>query len=151
MEFRDRTQRQEGSGRRPKQGGNQERNEMDLAQKHHGQQSPSGVPNEGKGTPGQPGSNDDRGRNVQSGYESKGGRQSTGGTPNPDDRDDDESAGSFRGTAEENRSADDDAIEQGLGTDQGRDQTQNGRRQQTTEDPSRRRGQSSGNKSRNPA
>ena len=34
--------------------------------KQGGRPSPSGVPNEGKGTPGQPGSNDDRGRNMPS-------------------------------------------------------------------------------------
>jgi hypothetical protein len=73
-----------------------------------GRPSPSGVPNERKGIPGQPGSNDDRGRNVQSGYEYKGGRQGSGGVPNPDDPDDVESAGSFRGTTERNRGLDKD-------------------------------------------
>jgi len=151
MEYRDRTQNQGSSGGTPKQGGNQERNEKERggmgkspAQKQGGQQSPSGVPNEGKGTPGQPGSNDDRGRNVQSGYEYKGGRQSTGGTPNPDDCDDDESAGSFRGTAEEDRDADnDDDVERGLGPNQGSNGTQNGRRRQTIDDANQRKGQSS--------
>lgn len=79
---------------------NSDAREGQEASKQGGRPSPSGVPNEGKGSPGQPGSNDDRGRNVQSGYQYKGGRQSTGGTPNPDDRDDDKSAGSFRRTEE---------------------------------------------------
>jgi hypothetical protein len=34
-------------------------------------------------------------------YRYKGGRQATGGVPNPDDRDDRDSPGSFRGTADE--------------------------------------------------
>jgi translation initiation factor IF-2 len=58
--------------------------------------TPSGVPNEGRGTEGQ---HDRLGRGAQErqgGY--KGGRQETGGIPNPDDPDDDTSAGSFRGT-----------------------------------------------------
>jgi hypothetical protein len=52
--------------------------------------SPSGVPNEGRAT-----------RSQAEGYQYKGGRQSTGGIPNPDDPDDRKSAGSFRGTSEE--------------------------------------------------
>jgi hypothetical protein len=55
--------------------------------KQPGRPTPSGVPNEAKH------------------YEYKGGRQATGGIPNPDDRDDRESAGSFRGTAEQPQSA----------------------------------------------
>ncbi len=56
--------------------------------------TPSGVPNEGRGTLA-PGSGQG-GREKQ--YDYKGGRQGQGGVPNPDDYDDDESAGSFRGT-----------------------------------------------------
>jgi hypothetical protein len=39
------------------------------------------------------------GRQTVGGYEYKGGRQAQGGVPNPDDPNDHESAGSFRGTA----------------------------------------------------
>lgn len=52
--------------------------------KQDGRPTPSGVPNEGRGTEG------------QGGYKYKGGRQGTGGIPNPDDQDDHQSAGSFR-------------------------------------------------------
>ncbi len=71
--------------------------------------SSSGEPNEGRGTEG-PGSQDDRSRTTQEGYKYKGGRQGTGGVPNPDDVDDSESAGSFRGTANRPTGSDDDAF-----------------------------------------
>jgi hypothetical protein len=51
------------------------------------------------------------------GYEYKGGRQAQGGVPNPDDPNDHESAGSFRGTAG-NPGTDNDDGEQGLGVGQ---------------------------------
>jgi hypothetical protein len=116
-------------GKKPGNVTDRERRDQESS-KQSGRPSPSGVPNEGKGTPGQPGSNDDRGRNVQSGYEYKGGRQSTGGIPNPDDQDDDKSASSFRGTAKENRDS---------------------RNRQLNEHPNQREGQTSDDKTRNPA
>ena len=84
--------------------------------KQGGRPSPSGVPNEGRRSeapggnqkPGQggelQGSRDGQGgmqtprKDSPAAYEYKGGRQGTGGIPNPDDADDGESAGSFRGT-----------------------------------------------------
>ena len=66
--------------------------------------TPSGVPNEGRRMEGEGGSQKpgQSGAQGQGGYEYKGGRQGQGGVPNPDDVDDGESAGSFRGTAERN-------------------------------------------------
>src|SRR5688500_5356385 len=84
--------------------------------------TPSGVPNEGRRMEDEGGdqklnqSGDQQGgrqesarspgqteHQSQEGYEYKGGRQGQSGVPNPDDVDDGESAGSFRGTAELNR------------------------------------------------
>lgn len=79
-------------------------------------------------------------RQGQKGYEYKGGRQGQSGVPNPDDVDDGESAGSFRGTAELSSESDadqdtesdeeletdtdddddDDEVEQSIGADQKR-------------------------------
>ena len=57
--------------------------------------SPSGVPNKGRRREGL----DSRNQSAISGRgEYRGGRQGQGGVPNPDDVDDDKSAGSFRGT-----------------------------------------------------
>ena len=58
------------------------------------------MPNEGRSTAGSEGRQDQGLRTGKGDYEYKGGRQGTGGIPNPDDQDDRESAGSFRGTAE---------------------------------------------------
>ena len=69
--------------------------------------TPSGVPNEGRGIDDQHGSVDQGARTGKGDYEYKGGRQSTGGIPNPDDVDDKESAGSFRGTAQTESDVDD--------------------------------------------
>ena len=80
--------------------------------------TPSGVPNEGRATTSQ----------AEQGYEYKGGRQSTGGIPNPDDPDDSKSAGSFRGTAEEFEKVDDDAEDEShvaSGTETSGDKHQN--------------------------
>ena len=67
--------------------------------------SPSGVPNEGRRSEGQHDRLGHGAQERQGGY--KGGRQETGGIPNPDDRDDSTSAGSFRGTADQETDADD--------------------------------------------
>ncbi len=77
--------------------------------KQPGRPTPSGAPNEG--------------RRAEGAYEYKGGRQGTGGIPNPDDRDDRESAGSFRGTAKpvngtDDADADNDDGEQSAGAGQ---------------------------------
>jgi hypothetical protein len=74
------------SSRPPGEDGNREHDEPEPS-KQPGRPTPSGVPNEGRAT-------------SAASYKYKGGRQGTGGIPNPDDRDDRESAGSFRGTAE---------------------------------------------------
>ena len=74
------------SSRPPGEDGNREQTEPEPS-KQPGRPTPSGVPNEGRGT-------------GATSYNYKGGRQGTGGIPNPDDRDDLESTGSFRGTTE---------------------------------------------------
>jgi len=68
------------------------------------------------------------GRDEQEDYEYKGGRQGTGGVPNPDDQDDLESAGSFRGTAEQEFGEDDDDSDRVPGARQNRNQDPNQRR-----------------------
>jgi len=68
--------------------------------------TPSGVPNEGRGTEDHHGNLDQGARTGQGDYEYKGGRQGTGGIPSPDDSDDQESASSFRGTSEQKSEAD---------------------------------------------
>jgi len=124
--------------------------------------TPSGMPNEGRRMEGEGGSQkpgqsgDQQGsreesasspgqtqRQGQEGYEYKGGRQGQSGVPNPDDVDDAESAGSFRGTAELNSESDaeqdtesdeeletetdedDDDVEQSIGADQKRSEDLN--------------------------
>jgi hypothetical protein len=74
------------NSRPPGKDGNREPKEPEPS-KQPGRPTPSGVPNEGR-------------RAGSTSYRYKGGRQGTGGIPNPDDRDDRDSAGSFRGTAE---------------------------------------------------
>ena len=66
------------------------------------------MPNEGRGTGNQHGRQDQGARTGKGDYEYKGGRQGTGGIPNPDDQDDGDSAGSFRGTAGLDTGEDDD-------------------------------------------
>ena len=72
--------------------------QFQVGDKESVRSSPSGVPNEGRGAESQQGQHQG-GRQTQGGYEYKGGRQGQGGVPNPDDPNDHESAGSFRGTA----------------------------------------------------
>ena len=60
--------------------------------------TPSGVPNEGRGMVEAQGRDEKPAAPAQSKY--RGGRQGQGGVPNPDDADDDKSAGSFRGRAD---------------------------------------------------
>ena len=69
--------------------------------KQPGRPTPSGVPNESQ--------------RAEGAYKYKGGRQGTGGVPNPDDQDDRESAGSFRGTAKPINGMDDDDESAGAG------------------------------------
>jgi translation initiation factor IF-2 len=95
----------QGGSQKPGQGGRE-----GQGTSQDGRPTPSGVPNEGRETGG------------RGGYEYKGGRQGTGGVPNPDDQDDLDSAGSFRGTAEQGVGEDDDDIDQGLRTRQDRNQ-----------------------------
>jgi len=73
------------------------------------------VRNEGLATEGQDVRQEQGGSRDQGEYEYKGGRQGTGGIPNADDQDDNDSAGSFRGTAEQEPVADD---EQSVGARQ---------------------------------
>jgi len=114
MENRDRARDQggQGQGNKPDQGGSRK----------PGRQTPSGTPNEGRESGGQAGGHQKGARQVQENYEYKGGRQGSGSIPNPDDQDDLESAGSFRGTAGQDSDTDDD---QGLGSGQNRDRDQN--------------------------
>ena len=79
-----------------------------------GRPNPDGVPNEIRATDGR--------------YKYRGGRQGQGGVPNPDDADDRESAGSFRGTADQDIGADDykDDYEQSTGAWQSRNTELNG-------------------------
>ena len=109
MENTDRTRKQggQGQGNKPGQGGNQKPGQggREGRGSQDGRPAPSGVPNEG--------------------YEYKGGRQGTGGVPNPDDQDDLESAGSFRGTAEQEFGEDDEDSERVPGASQNRNQDSN--------------------------
>ena len=72
--------------------------------------TPSGVPNEGRALKRQPGSQAESARQVAGSYKYKGGRQQPqgGGVPNPDDAHDHESAGSFRGLADQDIGTDGD-------------------------------------------
>ena len=109
MESRDRTSSHGGQGQgnkpgqsvgqpergteKPGQGGDTQqgpRKGQRGSDKPAARPTPSGVPNEGRAATSQ----------AEQAYEYKGGRQSTGGIPNPDDPDDSKSAGSFRGTEE---------------------------------------------------
>lgn len=120
MEGRKRTTNQggQGQGDTSKPGNNSPGKDADRegadrdTSKQDGRPTPSGVPNEG------------RRAKAQEGYKYKGGRQGTGGIPNPDDPDDRDSAGSFRGTADEETGADDSGH--GVGAGQGRKQDLNG-------------------------
>ena len=99
MENRD-TEHEGGQGPRaePKQGSEKERErEGQQGDKESLRPSPSGVPNEGRGNESQ----HQGGRQGRRYYEFKGGRQGQGNVPNPDDPDDHDSAGSFRGTADQ--------------------------------------------------
>ena len=102
MENRD-TEDEGGPGPRgePKQGSEQERERQGQeGDKESVRPSPSGVPNEGRGSDVEQGQHQG-GRQGRRYYEFKGGRQGQGSVPNPDDPDDHDSAGSFRGTADE--------------------------------------------------
>ena len=90
--------------------------QFQVSDKESALPGPSGVPNEGRGTESQQGQHQG-GRQTQGGYEYKGGRQTQGGVPNPDDPNDHESAGSFRGTAIQPGEDNDDG-EHGLGVGQ---------------------------------
>ena len=99
MEDRNRMTNEGGAqmqGGKPNQGGGQDdRGRQDQGGKGGARPSPSGVPNEGRRTEGHVSQN----KSAISGLgEYRGGRQGQGGVPNPDDVDDDKSAGSFRGT-----------------------------------------------------
>jgi hypothetical protein len=112
MENTDRSREQggQGQGYKPSQGGGQNPGgRQGQGESQDGRPTPSGVPNEGRGTDGQAGSRNQEARQGQRRYKYKGGRQGTGGVPNPDDPDDLESAGSFRGTAEREVGDDDDS------------------------------------------
>ena len=89
------------SSRPPGEDSNPSRKEPEPT-KQPGRPTPSGVPNDGQ--------------QAEGAYKYKGGRQGTGGVPNPDDQDDRESAGSFRGTAKPiDRTDDEDDVSAGAG------------------------------------
>ncbi len=133
METRDRKSNQGGQGQgnksgkgrgqrgneNPEQGGREGESGSD---KPSTRPTPSGVPNEGRGSENQHGAQDQGVRTGKGDYEYKGGRQGTGGIPNPDDRDDSDSAGSFRGTAEPESDENDEDDEQSIGPGQGREE-----------------------------
>ena len=101
---------QPGRSQNPGQGGSQQGGgdgSQRGSDKPAARPTPSGVPNEGRKTEGQGGGQDARGPQNEGDYKYKGGRQSTGGIPNPDDQDDGDSAGSFRGTADDDAHASD--------------------------------------------
>ena len=90
-----------------------------------GGQTQSGTPNQGGGQQGDtpnPGGGKHGGRPSPPGPPAgkyRGGRQGQGGVPNPDDVDDDKSAGSFRRTADEHsKEGDEDDSEQDNGAHQ---------------------------------
>jgi hypothetical protein len=102
---------QPGGSQKPGQGGSQKGGGDDSqrgSDKPASRPTPSGVPNEGRKTEGHRGDQDFGSPRNQGDYKYKGGRQDTGGIPNPDDQDDSESAGSFRGTAQANDVDDED-------------------------------------------
>jgi len=159
MENRDRTENQGGQGQvgKPNQGGSQQGGGEKGSENDRGRQdqgggkggarpSPSGAPNEGRGTEDQ-GGQGQAARPGQGAYEYKGGRQGTSGIPNPDDQDDIESAGSFRGTADQDTGTDDD--EQALCGQNGGINRNTQNRQPTT-DPNQRGAGTSEDKTRNP-
>ena len=83
----------EGQGNQmPGQGGSQEA---------AGRSNSNFVRNDGLATEGEDVRQDQGSSQVEHEYKNKGGRQGMGGIPNPDDPDDIDSAGSFRGTAED--------------------------------------------------
>ena len=88
---------QPGGGQ--KGGENERKREGQEGDKESLRPSPSGVPNEGRARDVKQGQHQG-GRQGRHHYEFKGGRQAQGTVPNPDDPDDHESAGSFRGTAD---------------------------------------------------
>ena len=122
MENRDRKSSPGGhkQGSSPGQGGGDERQRG--SDKPAARPAPSGVPNEGRKSEGQGGGP------SKGDYEYKGGAQSTGGIPNPDDADDRDSAGSFRGTADDDADAsdaDEDDGDQAAGSGPNRDKDMN--------------------------
>lgn len=98
----------QGQGNKPGKGGQQGGREGQggSSDKPSTRPTPGGVPNEGRRTEGQRRELGHGAQERQGAY--KGGRQETGGIPNPDDRDDDTSAGSFRGNANQETGAEDD-------------------------------------------
>ena len=113
MENRDRTSSPGGQkrGNTPGQGSGDE--SQRSSDKPAARPTPSGVPNEGRKTEGKGGGQDSGAPQNEGNYEYKGGRQSTGGIPNPDDQDDGDSAGSFRGTADDDADPSDAVEEDG--------------------------------------
>ena len=128
MENRDRKSSPGGhkQGSSPGQGGGDERQRG--SDKPAARPAPSGVPNEGRKSEGPDSGQDSGGPQSKGGYEYKGGAQSTGGIPNPDDADDRDSAGSFRGTADDDadaNDADEDDGDQAAGSGPNRDKDMN--------------------------
>jgi hypothetical protein len=136
----DRTSNQggQGQGNKPGQGGGQQG--QGGGDKSTTRPTPSGVPNEGRGTENQHRRQDQGARTGKGDYEYKGGRQGTGGIPNPDDQDDGDSAGSFRGTAGlDTGEDDDDDLAQGLSEEQRRQGDPNNQNPKSDASPNQRR------------
>jgi len=105
-----------GRSQNPGQGGSQSGGGDETqrgSDKPAARPTPSGVPNEGRKVEGRRGGQDASGPQNEGDYKYKGGGQSTGGIPNPDDADDGDSAGSFRGTAQDAADASDTGEDDG--------------------------------------
>ena len=94
-----------GQGGGQQQGGREGRGDQKpgqgRSQKAAGRSNSNFVRNDGLATEGEDVRQNQDGSRGEHEYKYKGGRQGMGGIPNPDDPDDNGSAGSFRGTVED--------------------------------------------------
>lgn len=132
-----------GGDRKPGQGGQQQgggRERQGGSDKPTTRPSPSGVPNESRGTDDRHGSVDQGVRPGRGDNEYQGGRQRPGEIPNTDEQGDRGSVTGFRGTAGEEFGADEDEDgDEGLGAGVKRDQDSIRTRRQSDPSPNQRR------------
>jgi hypothetical protein len=118
MENSDRTSNQggQGQGNEPSQDGGQQGGQEGQGRSQDAAKRSNSkfVRNDGSATEGQDIRQEQGGSRDDDAYEYKGGRQATGGIPNPDDDDDNDSAGSFRGTAKTEPDEGDDDAKRGV-------------------------------------